>query len=219
MKGFHECEMKFHMDNDEVIGSFIEILHNQGYKEQHDRFETDFIFDTYSETLKKEKVLLRVRSLVIMNVEDIFFTVKTKGGSSSFQDSMEFETNSSNFNAEMAQTITDIIYDKIGISLPKSIFEMNSINDIVHTFKSVGLTPANVVQKKRKEYTGINAKVLIDSFPKIQGFFVEIESDSEKKLFESIKELDLDMSLSDKRNYGQIIAEMTNNEKILMFDD
>ena len=157
--------------------------------------------------------------MVTKDAEEIYFTLKIKGGSSSFQDSIAFETNTSNFNQDMAKNIIDIVYDRTGISLSFSVFQLNSINDILSSFSAVGFIPSNIVQKKRREYTGINAKILFDRFPKIQGYFIEIEADSENRLFESLKELGLDILQSDKRNYGQIIAEMTGNEKILIFGE
>jgi len=217
VNGFHECELKFFVDNHKVIEGLTETLFTHCYKEQPERLETDYIFDTSTQSLKKEKILLRVRSLIVQDSEEIFFTVKTKGSSSTFQDSLEFETSISAPNNEMIQAITDIIRERIGIEISDTAFSSTNAQDIVNNLSSVGLIPINIVQKKRKEFSGINVKVLIDRFPIINGCFIEIEANSEKVLFESIQELGLDASLADKRNYGQIIAEMTNNVKILKF--
>lgn len=217
MNGFHECELKFFVDNHKTIEELTATLFTLCYEEQPERLETDYIFDKSAHTLKKEKILFRVRSLIVQDSEEILFTVKTKGTSSTFQDSLEFETSISAPNHEMIQEITTIIRERTGLVIPDMIFSSTSTKDIIHILSSVGLVPVNIVQKKRKEYSGSSVKVLIDSFPIIKGCFVEIEANSENALFESIQELGLDASQADKRNYGQIVAEMTNDVKILKF--
>lgn len=218
MKGFHECEMKFYIRDEITNDILIDKLYHLGYMKQNDRLETDYIFDTSTEDLKEQKVLLRLRNLVIANIQNLIFTVKTKGASSKYQDCLEYETDFLHCNEDMVQTIIDIINENTGIILPKYIFNMRRVKDIIDSFNSVGFFVVNVVQKKRIEYIGENSKLLIDKFPKIDGFFIEIECDNENKLFKSLEELDLDMSLSDNRNYGQIISELTNNEKFLVFE-
>ena len=218
MKAFHECELKFYMNHCDNVERLTGELFKLGYQEHPEGLETDYIFDSDEKVLRKEKILFRVRSLVIKEREELFFTVKTKGSSSAFQDSLEFETCTSNPNHEVIQDIITIIRDRVGFNLPDTLFSLNSTQDILHNLSTVGFEPFNIVQKKRKEFSGKKAKVLIDRFPMIEGCFIEVEASSENTLFEAIQELGLDASASDKRNYGQIIAEMTNNAKILKFN-
>lgn len=219
MKGFHECEMKFYITCVEKEKEFVNILLNQEYRHNQDRLETDYIFDTLSLDLKKNKVLFRVRVLKYMDKQEILFTIKLKGKSSKFQDSIEFETTSSDNNKDMVTKILDILREYTGITVSISIFRMHKLEDIIKSLQDSGFSPENIMQKYRTEYISNRAKILIDKFPKIEGFFIEIEANSEQILFETIKDLSLDMDLADKRNYGQIMSELSNDSKILLFDN
>lgn len=217
MNIFHECEMKFFMNDDIIVNNITRDLLNLKFSGPNEMLQTDYIFDNNG-FLRENGVLLRLRSQ-IMNDEEVFLTVKIKGNSRFFQDNMEYETSLSKYNITMIQNINEILKKRINVILPNSIIEAKNVLSIESILNSIGLITDSVIQKKRKEFSCKNVKVLIDKFPRIKGFYIEVEADCEENLFDLIKRLNLDMALSDKRNYGQIIAEMTNNTKKLIFEN
>jgi len=217
MSYFHECELKFYFKNEKELDSLVSLCEKHGYIFNKNVVETDYIFDTKSKKLKRTKTLLRLRLSETIDCQEILLTLKTTGPADDFQDCIEYEISSSNMQQSNLESIIEITKEKTGALLPEDILRTSNLEDIVKTFIEVGLFPVSVLQKKRKEFVGNTAKILFDKFPVIDGFFVEFESDSKEKLFQSIRELGINTSSADKRNYGQIIASLTNNKTILVF--
>ena len=65
MNGFHECELKFFVDNHKTIEELTATLFTLCYEEQPERLETDYIFDKSAHTLKKEKILLIIKLIQV----------------------------------------------------------------------------------------------------------------------------------------------------------
>lgn len=218
MKQYHECELKLKIFDKIEENKLIETLKKIGYSDGRARLEKDFILDTEEVSLKKRKILFRVREISENSKKKILFTLKIKGNSKDFQDNMEIETFSGDKDEETVKQILEYIEKEINVHISNSIFEMNEIADILKELKKIGISPYNIVEKKRIEYIGEKTKVSLDIFPTPVGTYLEIEAGSKGDLFNSIEQLGLEKERFDKRNYGKIIAEATNGATQCLFD-
>lgn len=218
MKQYHECELKLKILDEVEENRLIKVLNELGYSNGRARLEKDFILDNEGASFKKQKVLFRVREITEDNKKKILFTLKIKGNATDFQDNIEIETFAGNKDEEIIKQIYEYIEKEINVKISNSIFNMNEIADILKELKKIGISPYNVVEKKRIEYIGEKAKVSLDVFPAPVGTYLEIEAGSKENLFNAIEQLGLDKERFDKRNYGKIIAEATNGATQCLFD-
>lgn len=218
MKQFHECELKLKICDEIEKNKIVESLRKMGYSNGGSRLEKDFILDNEEGSLKKRKILFRIREInEDTNNKKILFTLKIKGTANNFQDNIEIETFAGKRDDETIDKILEYIEKIIDIRISSSIFDMNEISDILKELKIIGIFPYNVVEKKRIEYIGQKSKASLDVFPDPIGTYLEIEAGSEENLFNSIEQLGLEKKRFDKRNYGRIIAEATNGATQVKF--
>lgn len=215
MKAFHECELKIKISNQEVENSLRDCLTKTGFVKTDFRIETDYVLDTVDNAF--ENMLFRLRKITRESIESILFTIKIKGGSTSFQDNMELEIAPDQYNFANANAIAETILKKTGIRIPVDIFAMKDRECILLRLEKEGIYVQRTTQKKREEFTGKDAKVTFDSFPEPVGTYFEIESGSEEKLYATVQMLNLEKFPLEKRNYGQIVREATKGIKRFVF--
>lgn len=218
MKQMHECELKLKITTEDMYINIKNMLNHLGYVSNVSRIETDYILDNSIHSLSKKKILFRIRKINNKKEKKILFTLKIKGNANNFQEHMEIETFSSLGNETGATKIINIIESQIGVKVPIDVFKMNQISDILPRLEVVGITPYNIVQKKRQEFVDSKSNVSFDTFPDPVGMFIEIEAGSEKDLFNTVKRLQLQDESFEKRNYGKIIAEATGGATKCVFE-
>lgn len=215
MKAFHECELKLKISNKEVENSLRSCLSKTGFVKTDFRVETDCVLDTVDNAFGN--MLFRLRKITRESTESILFTVKIKGGSTSFQDNMELEIAPDEYSFDYAKVMAETIQEKTGILIPVDVFAMKDRESIFLVLEKAGIYVQRTTQKKREEFTGEYAKVTFDIFPEPVGTYFEIEADSEEKLNVTVQMLNLENFPLEKRNYGQIVREATKGIKHLLF--
>lgn len=218
MKQYHECELKMKVFDENEEKKIIKNLKKMGHLGGRARLERDFILDNEKNSLKKRRILLRVREIAQDNKKEILFTLKIKGNATDFQDNIEIETFAGNKDEHTIKQILEFIEKEINVHISSSIFKMNEIADILKELRKIGIYSYNVVEKKRTEYIGEKTKASLDVFPVPVGTYLEIEAESKEDLFNAIEQLGLERERFDKRNYGKIIAEATNGARQCLFD-
>lgn len=216
MQAFHECELKLKIDNHEIEDSLRHCLCKTGFEKTDFRTETDCVLDTADNAFGN--MLFRLRKITRDSSESLLFTVKIKGSSASFQDNMELEIAPETYNINDANVIIEAIQKKTGITIPTEVFAMKDRENIFLELEKIGICVQRTTQKKREEFTGNIAKATFDIFPDPVGTYFEIESDSEEKLYETIRMLNLENCPLEKRNYGQIVREATKGVKDFVFE-
>lgn len=216
MQAFHECELKLKIDNHEIENSLRRCLCETGFEKTDFRIETDYVLDTIDNDFGN--MLFRLRKITRESSESLLFTVKIKGSSASFQDNMELELTPETYNIDDANIIIEAIQKKTGIIIPAEIFALKDRENIFLELEKVGIYVQRTTQKKREEFIGDVAKATFDIFPEPVGTYFEIESDSEEKLYETIRMLNLQNCPLEKRNYGQIVREATKGVKNFVFE-
>lgn len=216
MKAFHECELKLKIDSFELKDIIMERMKNNGYIRQSQSTETDYILDTERKDFDKQ--LFRVRKYSNEQFEDLIFTIKIKGEAKTFQDNMEYEICASKCRNVDAKNMKELVRKLTGISIPEKLFFENNAIEALDILKKFGFYIKRVMQKKRDEYVGENAKIMFDMFPKPVGTYLEIEAGNQNILETEVKRIGVEKLPLETRNYGQIIREITNGRSRLVFD-
>jgi len=92
--------------------------------------------------------------------------------------------------------------------------EIGDFETILSILKNLGFIIVFKFEKIREEYEFKKANIVIDKLPKL-GYFCEIETDSENKVYDIAKKLGI-KNLT-KRGYGYYIKKYNKNKKELMF--
>ena len=216
---FRECELKLRIESVQRQEELISVLNNLGYSQSNDITPTDYIVDTVDNSCKENNILFRVRSNIDVEKGKIIFTVKIKGDSEKFQDNLEIEVDSCCVDYEQVELLISVIKNSIGIELPKNIFSFTQMPLITKALYNLGFINCSLMQKKRKEYKGKISKVTFDIFPSPIGTYLEIESNNEEMLFETVHLLGLEDKKLEKRNYGQITKELARDKRFIIFNN
>lgn len=212
-----ECEIKLPIESVERKNCLIEKVNQAGYVMTDSRMETDVIADTDDCKLRKNGILFRIREERSTSNCRILFTVKIKRKSDSFQVNDEIEMFSDDFQENVMREIVCIVNRCTGIEIPAEFFRILTIANVEAQLGQLAFHNINIVQKKRIEYRNSASKITFDMFPDPIGDFLEIETDSEELLQETINTLQLDDNKTEKRNYGQIIREKVGDVQRLLF--
>lgn len=216
MKSFHECELKLKIDNLKMWEKIMTNVEKEGYIKGEQSIETDYILDTERKDFDKQ--LFRVRNYLNGKNEELFFTIKIKGGAKTFQDNMEYEICASRCKIDDAEIMSRFVKELTGIAVPERIFFERNTTEALEELRKFGFYIKRVIQKKRNEYIGEKAKIMFDVFPEPVGTYLEIEAGSEKILENEVKRIGVENFPLEKRNYGQIIREATDEKNQLTFD-
>lgn len=216
MKTFHECELKLKINDQKLKETIMNRMQSNGYIKGSQSTETDYILDTEKKDFDKQ--LFRIRKYSSEEVENLIFTIKIKGESKVFQDNMEYEICASECKKGDAENMKAIVKNLTGIVIPEKVFFEKNVLEVLNTLEKFGFRIKRIIQKRRDEYIGENAKIMFDIFPEPVGTYLEIEAGSEKILEEEVKRIGVENFAFEKRNYGQIIRETTNGKSRLLFD-
>lgn len=117
----NECEIKIRIENQQSINKYKEKLLKLGFCLFENHIETDFIPDTEEFLCKKKNIVLRYR-VKESNTKSFLLTLKVKRNNERFQDNLEIEYSSDEYDSVKHDEINKILKENIDIQIPKLIF-------------------------------------------------------------------------------------------------
>jgi hypothetical protein len=203
---FHECEIKYKIDGKNELERIVKLLEQKKFTYVSLNKETDFVPDVEGFLCRKNSTLLRFREIKGKHLHDILVTMKVKGSSQSFQEFYELEYSFQKYDNEIFQKISKYIHEITGIKIPQAIHSLTSFNDLVELIRNIGFNEHRIwLEKLRRKYNRRNEVVTIDLLPEGIGYYLEVETDSELKLNNLIKEFNLETDLLETMDYGDIL--------------
>lgn len=201
---FHECEIKFKLDEMDETEIYDSLIKN-GFSLKEDIMETDYTPDVEGFLCKNNNIVLRIR-LITGTQNDCLITLKINKKNEAFQDNLELEFLGSDICQEKLIEMNRILEQITQHTIPEQISTVRDINEIIELMKMAGFVEKRMLsQKKRKTLTNGEINVSFDTFPKNIGKYMEVEATSPIKLENFIDQMKYDRSKIETLNYGKLI--------------
>lgn len=206
---YRECELKFKIENEDEKKKLQKRAETLGFSCVGRGMETDFSPDVDGFLCRKNGVLMRFRSLNMEDgKKDVLVTMKIKGTAQAFQEYFEMEYLFSAINQETAKKINERLQQVAGRTLPESIHEAKTFEELLEMVKAAGFSEHRILlQKKRETYARENEKITFDFLPEGIGWYMELETNTPEKLKALVSAMELDMARAEAKNYGSILKE------------